>query len=407
MMNMLVTTGMAMHGAIFSAWWDDSPPRFILVLFVLSCFCIFYVYIGYPLVAHLLSRLRPRPVRKGDFEPPVTIVIAAYNEQDVIALTIENKLAQDYPRDKMEIIAVSDGSTDLTDKIVRCFSERNVRLLRQEPRAGKTAALNMAVREAKGEIIVFSDANSLYDPGALRRLLSNFADQEVGYVTGRMVYANPDGTPIGEGCGTYMKYENYLRSIETRLGSIVGVDGGIDAVRKALYRPMRSDQLPDLVQPLGIVEQGYRVVYEPEAVLLEPSLKAAGDEYRMRVRVSLRAFWAIFDMRKLLGSLKNPIFTWQLWSHKVMRYVCFMFLPVAYVTNGLLWNGGTVFRVAFILQNLCYLAGVLAPCLERRGTVLRVVTFSRYFLLLNIAAAHAFGKFLRGKKQALWTPRKG
>ena len=152
----------------------------------------------------------------------------------------------------------------------------------------------MAVPLASGEIIVFSDANSLYAPDALRRLLANFADEEVGYVTGRMIYANPDGAPIGEGCSAYMKYENALRLIETRLGSIVGVDGGIDAVRKVLYRPMNAEQLPDFVLPLKVVEQGYRVVYEPEALLWESSLNEAADEYRMRVRVSLRAFWALF-----------------------------------------------------------------------------------------------------------------
>ena len=142
-------------------------------------------------------------------------------------------------------------------------SANGVHLIRQEPRAGKTLALNLAVGRAKGEIIVFSDANSSYSPDALRCLVENFNDPEVGYVTGKMIYTNPDGSPVGDGCTAYMKYENFLRTLETRIGSMVGVDGGIDAVRKSLYRPMNPDQLPDFVLPLRVVEQGFRVVYEP------------------------------------------------------------------------------------------------------------------------------------------------
>jgi hypothetical protein len=265
----------------------------------------------------------------------------------------------------------------------------------------------MAVPLAKGDIIIFSDANSLYSPDALNKLLANFADKEVGYVTGKMIYANPDGTPIGEGCSAYMKYENVIRSLETRLGSIVGVDGGIDAERKVLYRPMNADQLPDFVQPLKVVEQGYRVVYEPEALLWEHSLKDVEDEYRMRVRVSLRAFWALFDMRQLLGFRINPIFAWQLWSHKVLRYLCFLFLLVAYVTNWLLVGNSGWYKIILILQHAGYISSLASPRIRIAGIGGSLLTFCRYFLLLNLAAAHAFGKFLLGKKQVIWTPRKG
>ena len=379
----------------------------IAIVFFLSLSLVFYIYVGYPLLAAALGTLLNRTVRKGPCEPGVTILIAAYNEAAGIAATIENKLALDYPQDKLEIIVISDGSTDGTDAIVGAFAERRVRLLRQEPRAGKTSALNMAVPQAQGEIIVFSDANSIYAPDALRRLLVNFADGDVGYVTGRMIYANPDGTPNGDGCSAYMKYENALRAIETRLGSVIGVDGGIDAVRRSLYRPMNADQLPDFVLPLKVVEQGYRVVYEPEALLCESSLKESGDEYRMRVRVSLRAFWALLDMRQLLGPGINPLFAWQLWSHKLLRYLCFVFLLLAYVSNSMLWHENYVFKATFIIQNLGYLVALTLPFMEKHGLSGRVLVFSRYFMLLNLAAAHAFGKFLLGKKQVLWVPRKG
>jgi hypothetical protein len=204
-----------------------------------------------------------------------------------------------------------------------------------------------------------------------------------------------------------MRYENWLREAETRLGSVVGVDGGIDAMRKEIYRPMNPDQLPDFVQPLKVTEQGYRVVYEPDALLWESSLKESGDEYRMRVRVSLRAFWALFDMRKLLVPGYDTLFAWQLWSHKVFRYLCFVFLIAAYASNALLLGDGFLHRILFALQNGGYIVAFTAPLLERNGMKLRVLSFTRYFLLLNLAAAHAFCKFILGKKQVIWTPRKG
>lgn len=355
----------------------------------------------------LLGQTAAVPILKASFEPTVTILIAAYNEQEVIGATIENKLALEYPSEKLEIIVISDSSEDLTDSIVCSYTDKGVMLIRQEPRAGKTSALNLAVPRVQSDIIVFSDANSLYAPDALRHLVSNFADPSVGYVTGNMIYANPDGTPIGEGCSAYMRYENRLRLFETTIGSVVGVDGGIDAMRTKLYSPLNADQLPDFVQPLKVVEQGYRVVYEPEALLWEPSLKASGDEYRMRVRVSLRAFWALFDMRQLLGLGVNALFAWQLWSHKTLRYLCVVFLLGALAANILLVNEGLFFVTFLVLQAACYLAALVAPLLGSNGMVGRVCTFARYFLLLNIAAGHALIKFLMGKKQVIWTPRKG
>ncbi|QWV95852.1 glycosyltransferase family 2 protein [Geomonas nitrogeniifigens] len=376
-------------------------------LFFGSLLLIFYTYLGYPLAAACLGMVVRREVSKGGGEPSVTVVIAAYNEAQVIAATVENKLALDYPRERLEIMVVSDGSTDGTDAIVAGFADRGVRLMRQEPRAGKTSALNLAIPLARGEIVVFSDANSLYAPDALKQVVANFADPSVGYVTGQMVYANEEGTGVGEGCGAYMRYENLLRALETRVGSVVGVDGGIDAVRASLYRPMGPDLLPDFVLPLRVVEQGYRVVYEPKALLCEQALKEDADEYRMRVRVSLRAFWALWEMRTLLNPLRYPLFSWQLFSHKVLRYLCFVFLAVAYLANAMLLGGGWPYRVLFLAQNVLYLLALCSRFLERAGYGSRLLSLGRYFCLLNIAAAHACGKFLLGKKQVLWAPRKG
>ena len=380
---------------------------FLIFTFWLSLFGVFYVYIGYPLAVYILAGIVNRSVRKDHIMPFVTIIIAAYNEEDCIGATIENKLSLDYPKDRFEIIVVSDESDDKTDDIVGGYSDKGVKLLRQSPRAGKTSAINMAVPHASGEILVFSDANSIYSPDALKMLVQNFADSNVGYVTGKMIYVDPDGTPVGEGCSAYMKYENRLRELETKLGSIVGVDGGIDAMRKELYSFLLPDQLPDFVQPLKVVEKGYRVVYEPGALLQEKSLQAESDEYRMRVRVTLRALWALWDMRQLLFGAGGLLFSWQLWSHKVLRYTCFVFLAMALLSNMALAIEFFSYRLLLLPHLAFYVGAVLSPFMERQGRDLALMRLMYYFMLLNLASLHAMVKFIQGKKQVIWSPRKG
>lgn len=379
----------------------------IIFLYFFLILLIVYVYAGYPLFVLLGAMVRSQPVRKGLFEPTVTIIIPAYNEEHHIGKTVANKLALDYPADKLDILVVSDGSTDHTDSIVKAYEDSGVKLLRQEPRAGKTAGLNAAIKQAKGEIVFFSDANSLHHPQALKALVANFSDPLVGYVTGKMLYTNPDGSVIGDGCSAYMKYENKLRLWETRIGSVVGVDGGVDAVRRELYVAMREDQLPDFVLPLNVIDQGYRVIYEPEALLYEDALNDAADEYRMRVRVSLRALWALWDMRHLFLPGKNLVYSWQLWSHKILRYLCFVFLLGAYLTNAALVARGPFFVATFVGQSIFYCCALASPLLERWGKGNRLCYWAYYFCIINIAAGHAFMNFLQRKKMVVWNPRKG
>ena len=378
-----------------------------VLIFSLSIAFIFYIYIGYPLFCFLFGHLINRKVHQSNIFPKVTLIIAAYNEELFIEQTLQNKLDLDYPKNKLDIIVVSDGSTDRTDEIIRKFEKKDVRLIRQEPRAGKTAAVNKAVDIATGEILVFSDANSIFDRNAVKKLVRNFGDPSVGYVTGKMIYTNSEGEPIGDGCSLYMKYENFLRRCETRIGSIVGVDGGIDAVRRNLYSPMRPDQLPDFILPLAIVQQGFRVIYEPEALLMEETLNTDSDEYRMRLRVTLRALWAIKDMRDLLSIKSYRIFAFQLWSHKVLRYLCFIFLFSLFLTNLLLLGRHFSFNLIFFLQVFGYGIAIVYPIIKNNGFALKPVYFFRFFVLINLAAGHAFFQFLLGRKQVMWTPRKG
>lgn len=383
----------------------------LILLFWLSLLLLLYIYLGYPLLVYLWGQ-QPRTIEQDEEDlPHVSILIAAYNEAKDIETTLRNKLALDYPADRLEILVVSDESEDGTDDIVRSVaadSASPIRLFRQAPRQGKTAGLNRIVPEAKGDIIAFSDANSEWDAAALRKLVRNFADPQVGYVTGKMVYVNDAGHLVGDGCSAYMKYENWLRHQETRVGSIVGVDGGIDAMRRSLYQPLRPDQLPDFVQPLKVVEQGQRVVYEPEALLREEALQDGASEFSMRVRVTLRALWALRDMRVLLNPLRFGRFAIQLLSHKVLRYLAFVPQIVLTVSAVLLANRGGIYGLCLLGLIAMYLFAWLGQRRERDGRNLPFYMAAPYYLmLLNMACYQATRAFMRGEKKVIWNPRKG
>ena len=384
----------------------------MLFIFWFSFFLLFYIYFGYPLAVKALAAVRSRPINKSeDHQPKVSILVAAYNEAKDIEATLRNKIALDYPADQMEILVISDESEDGTDQIVERVAEESpvtVRLFRQVPRQGKTSGLNTLSQHAQGEILLFSDANSQWDTSTVSRLVRNFNDPNVGYVTGKMIYVHQDGSLVGDGCSAYMKYENWLRCQETRLGSVVGVDGGIDAMRKALYKPLRPDQLPDFVQPLKVVEQGYRVVYEPEALLKEDALTDGSSEFSMRVRVSLRALWALKDMRHLMNPARDGLFAWQMISHKLLRYAAF----VPMVTLALAALYLTPKAGIYTLAALGYVGFVLLAWQghkkEKEGESLSALySIPYYFMLLNIASYKACVAFLMGEKKVIWNPRKG
>ncbi|WP_375192837.1 glycosyltransferase [Marinobacter sp.] len=349
--------------------------------------------------------------KHGGYQPRVSILIAAYNEARDIEATLNNKLALEYPTELLEILVVSDESDDGTDEIVNSVAAKascSVRLFRQVPRQGKTAGLNMLKEHANGDILAFSDANSEWEKGALRALVNNFNDPSVGYVTGKMVYVNPDGSLLGDGCSAYMKYENWLRSQETLAGSVVGVDGGIDAMRKDLYQSLRPDQLPDFVQPLKVVEQGYRVVYEPQALLKEEALSDGGSEFSMRVRVSLRAFWALKDMKHLMNPARDPLFAWQLVSHKLLRYAAFVPMLTLAIAALYLAPVKGLYLVAAVGYGLFLYLAWSGHKKESRGESLSTLyALPYYFVLLNLASFRACIAFFKGEKKVVWNPRKG
>lgn len=386
------------------------------LLFWTSLFLVIYIYLGYPLLIKLLSLVKSTVSSRSlinkekDELPFVSILIAAYNEEKDIKETLINKINLDYPKEKFEILVVSDESTDATDEIVETVAKQSavcVRLFRQMPRKGKTSGLNLIVPEAKGDIIVFSDANSIYASNVLLKLVANFFDLAIGYVTGKMVYVNSDGTLVGDGCSSYMKYENWMREVETSLGSIVGVDGGIDAMRKNLYQHLRADQLPDFVQPLKVVAKGYRVVYEPAAILKEDALSSAGSEYTMRVRVTLRALWALKDMAVLFNPFKYGLFSLQLFSHKLLRYMAFVPIIAVFVLNIGLYDKGLLYQFLLVSQIVFYLLALLGKWFQYKRNNPVYLALPYYFTLLNVACIHAVWRFVKGEKQVIWKPRVG
>lgn len=375
-------------------------------IFWFSAISVTYIYVGYPLLLKLLPHIPDNQQQGTDNFPSVTVIIPAYNEAANIESTIRNKLAQEYSADLLSIVVVSDESDDGTDDIVSAIARefKNVRLIRQSPRQGKTAGLNLAMNSIKSDIVVFSDANSHYAPDALRQLTRCFQDSNVGYVTGKMVYTNSDGSLVGDGCSAYMKYENYLRKMETLTGSVIGVDGGIDAIRRELYQPMNSDQLPDFVLPLKVVTQGKRVAYCEQALLNEDALNSAQSEFKMRVRVSLRAYWAMWDMRHLFNPFTYGVFSLQLFSHKLLRYLAFLPLMLTFFSSILLSENYNFYGLAGFTQFVFYSAAAIA---SGTGSNNRWLGLANYFCLVNFASAVAFVNFIKGEKIILWKPRVG
>lgn len=376
------------------------------LLYWLCALTIIYIYVGYPILLRFLPK-QPTQRTAHEAQPKVTVLIPAFNESKFIESTIQNKLDQHYPTDLLQIIVISDESEDGTDEIVTRLAnaDSRIKLIRQSPRQGKTSGLNLAMGHAHGDIIVFSDANSHYHPDAIKHLVECFEDPSVGYVTGKMVYVNSEGSIVGDGCSAYMKYENHMRALETDISSVVGVDGGIDAIRKELYQPMNPDQLPDFVLPLKVVTQGKRVVYCDKALLNEESLSSSQSEFKMRVRVSLRAYWAMLDMKHLFNPFQYGLFSLQLTSHKLLRYLAFIPLILVFIANGLITGDGWFYACSFLAQIILY--GAAAFVSLNDGTKNKFLGLAHYFCLINIASAMAFIKFIKGEKIVLWKPRVG
>jgi cellulose synthase/poly-beta-1,6-N-acetylglucosamine synthase-like glycosyltransferase len=374
------------------------------LLFWLSVAALFYTYLGYTLLLVLVSRLRGRDVRQAAWTPTVSIIITAYNEEQNLAAKLENTLALDYDEGKLEVIVASDCSTDRTDEIARHFASRGVRLHRQAERLGKTAAQNAAVEEARGEIILFSDATTAYQRDVLRVMNRNFADPEVGCVAGRLIYVDPAESSVGRGARSYWSYETFLKRHESRVGSLIGVSGCIYAVRRAAYVPLYHEACSDFLIATKMVEQGLRAVYEPDAVCMEETNRRADKELRMRVRVITQTFTDLWRHRSMMNPLRSGFYGVQLLCHKVLRYFVPFFLILMFFASVVLAGRSLFYAAVLLAQVAFYAAAALAWALEHAGVHSRLLALPQYFVLANLASLVAFYKFLSGERYARWEP---
>jgi cellulose synthase/poly-beta-1,6-N-acetylglucosamine synthase-like glycosyltransferase len=374
------------------------------IIFLLSAMALVYTYAGYPALIALISTLRPRRVTHRDITPPLTVIITAHNEERALTGKLANTLALDYPRELMEIIVASDCSNDRTDEIAQSFRSQGVILHRQPQRLGKTAAQNAAVEKSCGEIIVFSDATSLYRPDVARKIVRNFADQTVGCVGGRLIYVDPGDTHIGRGAKRYWGYETFLKRRESAACSLIGVSGCLYAVRKSAYAPLYHEACSDFIIATKMVEQGLRAIYEPEAICTEETNQQQDNELRMRVRVIAQTFTDLWRHRAMLNPLRSGLYGVQLLSHKVMRYFVPFYLIALLATSAVLAVDSTAYRALFMLQSVGYACGVMSWLLERFGVRSRVLALPHYFVLANVASLLAMFQFLRGERYARWEP---
>lgn len=373
--------------------------------FWLSAFAVVYVYAGYPLLLAFIVKVRsPRAVaRDPAYTPSFTLFISAYNEEGVIREKLENALALDYPADKLEIIVISDASSDRTDAIVREFAPRGVKLLRMPERAGKTLGLNAAVEIARGELLAFSDANAMYDPNVLRLFAACFADPAVGAVTGESRYRPGAGEASAQSEGAYWRYEQRIKRLESAAGSLIGGDGAIYAVRRSLYRPMRADDLSDFVNPMQVVGLGYRNVYEPAAVCYEEAGETFGKEYRRKVRIVNRGWRATMRLKHLLNPAKYGLVAFQLFSHKVLRWLVPVPLLVLLVSSVALAPTGLIYQLALAGQLFCYGAAAAGALWSLSGTPPRLLAIPYYFCLMNAASLQGILEFYAGRSYTTWT----
>ena len=383
------------------------------ILFWLSVFLVFYTYAGYPLALFILSRLRPEPKPYGEYWPMVTLLIAAFNEEKVIAEKLENTLSLDYPREKLQILIATDGSTDRTVEIVQSFASQGVELSYSPERAGKMAAIDHAMTSVRGEILAMSDANNLYNPTALSALVAPFQDPTVGATGGAKHVLEGDGA-LGDSEGAYWKYESWIKKQETRLGCATGAAGEANALRRSLYlSPPRDTINDDFFLMMQVIRLGYRMIYVPEAHSVERVSASAADEIERRTRIVAGRYQAIAHSRQLLP-FRHPLWVWQVVSHKYLRPLVPFFMILAFLaalvavivpsqsSPVLLWLAHPWNWAALGAQVVFYLAAWLGKYIGEMGKAGKLFYLATFLVNSNYAAFQGFWRFVIRRQSSQW-----
>lgn len=377
----------------------------LVTIFFFFIIIICYVYFGYPFIISLIAAINKKTVQQNEsYEPIVSLIIAAYNEEDVIEEKIKNSLTLDYPNNKLEIIIFSDASTDRTNEIVELHRDRGIKLIQLSDRKGKTVGQNLAVEQAKGDIIIFSDANAIYRKDAVRKIVRNFYDQSIGCVCGELIYYNEDKSLIGDAENVYWDYEKFIKRQENRAASILGANGSIYAVRADLFVPLPEEIISDFIEPFKIIEQDFRVIYEPEALSYEQSTTNFIDEYHRKKRIINRSFYSLLYYKTFLNPVKYPLLSFQLISHKLLRWLIPTYLPIIFVVNLFLLNS-LFFQFTLGMQVIFYATALLGYLLEKKNWHNIVFYTPFYYCLVNIASFKAIVEyFFKRKKIVTWKP---
>jgi len=376
----------------------------IELFFWFSLGMLFYAYFGYPLVLAILSTFKKRGGRKSKIIPSVSFIVVAHNEEKTIREKIENTINLQYPKERLEVMVVSDGSTDKTEEVIEQFQEQGVKLIGSPSRIGKHSSQGIALKQARGEILAFSDASVMLHKTALKQIVENFADPRVGCVTSedRIIHETSHNN---SGEGLYVKYEMALRRLESRVDSVVGMSGSFFAVRKELCTLWDEDKTTDFSVPIRIVTQGYRAVCEERALAYIRLVSSSQEEFRRKVRTVAQGLWVIFKLRHTLNIFKYGFFSFELLSHKLSRWLVPFWLIVLLLSALFISSKNTFYLSCFWSQVGFYLLGGMGQAFPhlRHIFLFRIPSF---FCLVNLSILVAWIKFLLGEKFYIWDPSK-
>ncbi len=376
----------------------------IIIVFISTILLCCFSYFLYPLIIFIYGFFFKLVVEKGDIKNKISIIISAYNEEINIEKKILNTLDLDYPKGQIEILIGSDGSTDNTGDIANKYIDLGVKFFHFNINRGKTAVQNDLVKNSTGEILVFTDAASYLPQNALKCLLSNFADERIGCVAGKMQFVDTDINLTTQSQGLYWRYEVAIREMESNLGSLIGVDGPLYAVRRKNYIELEHNIISDLITPLLVLEQGKKVILEPEAIVKEDPTIKTGDEFRTRRRITLRGLIGVFSHKNILNPFKHPVLSIQIVLHKLLRW----FVGPLVLLNGLasiiLAFKYMFFKVYMMVYLLFFILAGLGWLTEKLNIKIRILAIPYYFTLVNLAATMGIVDFFKKKQAVSWTP---
>ncbi|WP_214226798.1 glycosyltransferase family 2 protein [Pedobacter sp. B4-66] len=386
----------------------------MIIAFWISLFLVVYTFVGYGFLLFVLVRIKrffikPYKFKTNSILPTVTILVAAYNEEDIIEEKITNTLALDYPKDKMQIIFITDGSSDQTAEKIRSFEQ--VTLMHENVRAGKMAAIKRAIPFITGEITIFTDANTFLNQEAILELVKHYQNNKVGAVAGEkriLVEQSADASSAGE--GFYWKYESLLKKWDYELYSNVGAAGELFSIRTSLYQPVESDTIiDDHMIAMRIAENGHIIAYEPNAYAMETASADVKEELKRKIRIAAGGLQSILRLKKAANPFHYPIFTFQYISHRVLRWTITPFLLMAlFLINGWLAfnNDFVLYKFIFAAQVVFYILSLIGLFFERRNIRVKVLFIPYYFCVMNYAVLAGIIRYLRKAQGAAWEKSK-